>query len=492
MILTLAVTSQANTITNAIQGVGPNGLIKPYLCLQNADGAITLTLAPDQTGDANRASGEPLHARAHLRFGGCEAKHEDLGTVDIAIGPSIPTPSIVNYTSPNGIHIAYINANITTQGKLMGNIVYTPIQANFNLNPSHLASPSLLTGINLSGLEFGQTLLPSTIPNLSQQDAETPYSDLANIQTFIQAGMNTVRLPIAWNYLQWNGPGLTIINQDYYAHYIKPLLESLTSAKIHTILNLHTNMHYAKYGQNDISCPKQGYCPGGTLILDESVYTYVWEQLWQLIQQDSSIDPDYLLFDLVNAPIHVPDDKVFTIQAAVIKQLRQNGFPGYILIQGNAGSELHDWTTHQWVGDDGQTYSNATLFTRERFIQTGIEDLSKIMISVRQYLDEGYQGTHPECLQDLSTIGPTGFNLEAFAHYLETNQLQAIVTAIGVGRDTHTCTPALSQFMTYLKHHRINETPYGFKGGILWGAGHAWEDYPLRITSNSEFISLLF
>ena len=179
-----------------------------------------MALAPDQSGDANLASGQPDRARAHLCFAGCDTKHEDLGAVELAIGQQIPTPSVLSYTAPDGIHIAYINANMNAQGKIMGNIVYTSIQANFNLNPVKSTQHTMFTGVNLSGLEFGQAILPSTIPNLSQQDADTPYSDLADIQSFIHAGMNTVRIPISWNYLQWNGPGRTIINQDYYSNYI--------------------------------------------------------------------------------------------------------------------------------------------------------------------------------------------------------------------------------------------------------------------------------
>ena len=94
IIWVLATTSHAAMITNAIQGVGPNGSIRPYLCLQNADGAVTLALAPDQSGDANLASGQPDRARAHLRFAGCDTKHEDLGAVELAIGQQIPTPSV--------------------------------------------------------------------------------------------------------------------------------------------------------------------------------------------------------------------------------------------------------------------------------------------------------------------------------------------------------------------------------------------------------------
>lgn len=483
--------SHATNITNAISGVGPNNITKPYLCLQDDQGVVTLALAPDQSGDANLASGHSDYAQGHLRFGGCDVKNEDLGIVTLAIGPHIALPAVTEYTAPNGIHIAYINPNISAQGKIRGNIVYTPIRANFNLPPAKPPQTFPFTGINLSGLEFGHTILPSAIPNLSQVDADTPYSDLADLKFYIEKGLNTVRIPINWSYLQWNGPGRILINQEYYANYIKPLLETLTSAKIHTIIDLHCNMHYNIYGQKPINCPKYGYCHAeGTLILDPSAYTYVWGQLWQQIQQDSDINPNFLLFNLMNAPVHAPDDSVLTIQTTLIKELRLHGFTGYILIEGNGGSEIHNWTQHQWIGQDGQTYSNSTLFTRANLLQHGVTDLSKILISVHQYFDANYQGMHSKCLQDLSTTGPEGFNLDAFTQYLKDNQLKAIVTDFGVSKDASTCAKPLSQFMDYMQNNTAGENGFGFVGWTLWSSGHAWGKYPFRVTPDSYVLDL--
>lgn len=462
----IAVTCQAANFTNAIQGVGPLGMHRPYLCLQNPDTNTILSLAPDQTADISLAIGSSDFAMAHLRFEGCNLNNEDLGSITFNIHSNL----ITKYTSPKGRHISYINANITDQGKIMGNIVYTPIQANFNLIPPKSRQPFHFAGVNLSGLEFGHTILPSTIPNLSQEDSETRYSDLKDIQTFLQMGINTVRIPINWTYLQWNGPGRTIINQEYYSNYIKPLLETLTSAKVHVILDIHSNMHYAIYDQES-HCPQHGYCHAGTLILDESAYVYVWGQLWQLIQQDVNINLDYLIFDLANAPLHVPDDKVFTIQVALIKQLRSHGFPGYIIVQGNAGSELCTWMTHQWIGQDGQTYSNASLFTRDNFYQAGITDLSKILIGVHQYFDTHYKES----------------NLEAFSHYLENNQLRALIVDFGMNQDP----TEFTQFMNYVQRNLADKTSFGFMGWVLWGAGHAWENDAVRVTPTSYIMRIL-
>ena len=487
----LAMTTHASNLTNAIEGVGPNGLTRPYLCVVDAKGKVSLALAPDQRGEVNHASESSNSAQLQLKFGGCEPKNENLGTVWLSIGNHIRLPTITNYQAPYGSHVSYINREINVQGKLTGNIIYRPIQANFNLSAAQSSQNFKFVGINLSGLEFGQIILPSKLPNLSQEDADTVYSDLADTEAFIQAGMNTIRIPIDWTYLQWNGPGRMILNQEYYANYIKPMLQTLTSAKVHTILDLHSNMHYAVYGQHELNCPKNGFCHSGTLIIDESAYTYVWEQLWQEIQQDANINSEYLLFDLANAPLHVPEDKVFTIQTTLIKQLRLHDFRGYILVQGNAGSELRTWSTYRWVGEDGKTYSNASLFTRDNFLRAGIKDLSKILINVHQYFDEGYLGIHQKCLQNLGTTGPDGFNLESFIDYLRDNNLQAIVSDFTVGKNAESCAPPLKEFMTYLLKNSSQNQSYGFAGWTIWSTGHAWDNDHTRLRPNSYIMEVL-
>ena len=45
-LLTLSVQTFAASMTNDIQGVGPKGQIKPYICIQNNAGQVTLKLAP--------------------------------------------------------------------------------------------------------------------------------------------------------------------------------------------------------------------------------------------------------------------------------------------------------------------------------------------------------------------------------------------------------------------------------------------------------------
>jgi endoglucanase len=482
--------SYAANITNSIQGVGPNGAIRPFICIQNTNGQVTLPLAPDKSGDANTASGNTSYAGGAIRFDGCVIDNDYLGYLGLSIGNK-NNPTISGYTAPPGVHIAYINSNIDAQGNLSGAIAYTSILPNFSFLPARTRFDGLFVGINLSGLEFGKSIAPSVIPNLSEEDAATQNSDLTDTQAFIQAGMNTVRLPISWDYLQWDGPGVGQINADYYDNFVKPLLETLTSANVYTIVDLHAYMRYSTYGQQYSGCGASGACPDGKLILDENAYISIWRQLWEKIKNNPNINANYLLFDLVNEPVDVPDDKVFTIQTAVIKMLREQQFDGYILVEGNAWSGLHSWTTAHWKSTTGENYTNATLFTRDNFIKAGVTDLSKILINVHQYLDSDYSGTHNDCLQDLSTTGDNGFNLSAFTTYLAQNKLKAIVTEFGAGTNAQSCEPPLKQFLTFLKNNNAQNHDSGFVGWTVWSTGHGWGNYNLRVTPNSYQTKIL-
>ncbi len=41
-------------------------------------------------------------------------------------------------------------------------------------------------------------------------------------------------------------------------------------------------------------------------------------------------------------------------QTEVIKSLRQAGFQGFIMVEGNSWSGLHSWTTDTWTSTDGK------------------------------------------------------------------------------------------------------------------------------------------
>lgn len=475
-------TAQAAIVTNKIDGVGSvYDPINPYFCIQNSGGKVTCPLAYGESADANKCSENDYYVGGALRFGGCNYDNTYLGYLGLSVNNATQQYSISSYTPPEGVHIAYKNSAIDPHGNLTGAIEYTQIQPNFNILSPYTGNMTWeYSGINLSGFEFDKVINPVTAPNLSKEDVVTPYTDLADTNAFIETGANTIRVPLHWGYLQPDGPGKGDIYSNYYNSYIKPFLQSTTTAKVHTIIDLHAYMRYSEFGEQYAGCGASGPCPDGTLITDSAPYVDVWSKLYTLIKNDPEINQEYILIDIVNEPVDVPDNKVFTIQVDVIKALRELGFNGPILVEGNAWSGLHSWKTANWQGNDGQTYTNANLFTRDNFVKAGITDLTNIIINAHQYLDNNYSGTSSSCQTDLSTTGSNGFNLQAFVDYLRENQLTAMVTEFGGGTDSSSCSKALTQFMDYLQSNADV-----FRGHTIWSTGHGWGNYNLRVKPDS-------
>lgn len=484
-ILSIISSSYAAPITNNIAGVGPNGSMKPYFCIQHG-GKVTYALAPGETVDANRYSRDSNYVGGSLRFNGCSVNDTYLGYAGFHVDDRPLTYKryeFLSYSQSQGVHITYAYPDINNRGEITGAIMYTPIQTNDNLaSAANNINPYWdFVGINLSGLEFSKMLDPIVVPNLSREDANQPRSDLDEINTFIEQGINTVRLPLRWGYLQLDGPGRGEINLEYFDNFVRPTLQTLTAAKVNTMVDLHAYMRYSKFGEGFAGCSGDSKCPDGELVLDSAAYMSVWGKLYQLVKADPKIDENYIMMDLVNEPVDVPGDKVFTIQADVIKMLRRQGFQGYILVEGNSWSGLHSW--HE--------SGNAALFTRENFAKAGITDLDKIVINVHQYLDYNYSGTSNSCLSDLTTTGPGGFNLQAFVDYLQQNGLKAMVTEFGGGKDAASCQGSLEKFIDYLKQNSAQGKEYGFLGWTIWSAGHGWGNYHLRVKPDSYHTNVL-
>lgn len=479
-----------NNINMSLTGIVPKNAGKPYFCISNDAGQIT-PVAPGQTVDGNKASKNAYYVGGTLRLGGCEEANTYLGYAGFSINEQ-HNHKFSSYGGPAGI--TYANPAVDVNGNISGKIQYGAINPNFEFLTSAPKQNNhwQFVGVNLAGFEFGKLASAYAAPNLSKEGADN--GDLDEMRSLIQAGMNTVRVPVSWGYLQVDGPGKGDLNVEYFNAYIKPLLETLTSAQVHTIVDLHAYMRYSELGKEYSGCGEDGKCPDGTLITDAKAYQDVWTKLYALIKNDPKINMNYILLDLMNEPVEVPDNFVFTIQAEVIKSLRAQGFQGYILVEGNSWSGLHSWTTDEWTSRDGKTkYTNATLFSRENFVKAGISDLNKIIINAHQYLDDNYSGTKNTCVTDLNTTGVKGFNLDAFVDYLKQNHLKAIVTEFGgTNKDTVNCTAAMKSFLNYLQDNAAKDKDYGFIGWTLWSAGHGWGTaYPLRVTPTSFHMTVL-
>lgn len=495
----------ATTLTNNISGVGPAfSTVYPMYCLQTATSSPTVScpLSHGQSGNAETCSGNQYYAGGAIRFGGCTALNTYLGYLDFNLNNNKATLS--SYQPLPGLHIKVVNPAVDASGNITGTISYTPITANadiINGNPVATNASWNFVGFNLSGLEFSKTIDPTVVPNLSAEDAVgtgAQFSDFKEVSTLLNAGMNTVRLPIRSSYLQMEGPKGPV-NGEFLTSYVLPTLESLTRAGIYTMVDMHDYMRYSKFGTQYAGCvgdlDRSAPCPDGELRTNARDWIGLWVKFYNKIKQDPYIIQSKLMFDLNNEPVDVPDDKVFTIQASIIKSLRSAGFTGYILVSGNKWDGLHSWF-YTWPSADGKTsYSNATLFSRANFQAAGITDLSKIIINVHQYLDSDFSGNHDNCQTNLMTTGVGGFNLDAFTQWLQANSFQAMLTEFGGGKDEATCSVALKGLFDYMKKWSVKSTntggAYGYLGWTIWGVGHGWGDYILRVKPDSYHFKVM-
>lgn len=495
--------ASAITFTNNISGVGPSfSKVYPIYCLQTATSSpvVKCPLSHGQSADAGSCSGNQYYAGGAVRFGGCTTTDTYLGYLDFNLNNGKAT--LNSYQPLAGVHMVIANPSIDNGGSITGTINYTPISTNADIidgNPVSVNPFWDYVGFNLSGLEFSKTIDPTVVPNLSLEDSvgtAAQFNDYTDVRSLLMMGFNTVRLPVRSSYLQMEGPK-GAVNGQYLTSYVLPTLESLTQAGVTTIVDMHNYMRYSVFGKQYAGCAgsidASAPCPDGTLNLNARDWVGLWVKFYNKIKFDPGIDQSKLIFDLMNEPTGVPDDYVFSIQLAIIKALRVAGFKGYVLVSGNNWDGLHSWFD-TWTSSDGKTtYSNATLFSRANFKAAGITDMSKIIINVHQYLDSDFSGNHDNCQTNLMTTGATGFNLDAFTQWLQANSLTAMLTEFGAGKDSTTCTPALTSLLNYLRQYSTKATggTYGYVGWQIWSVGHGWGTYNLRVTPTSYHTSIM-
>lgn len=400
----------------------------PYLCITNTSTSVVTSLGPldPTTGAASSASttsyGNAWYFGSALRYGPSNSSSSDdkcsdsatyIGWLSFSLSNyDVANPSNAAFSGNPGIHVTVDDLAVSSStGDITGSIALTDIDVNMALNSvqpnkSYWQFP----GINLSGNEFSNYINAYTIPNLSEADSSTSYTDLANMNQFILDGIQVVRLPVSWGFLFWNsentngnttvptasaaagtaapyrwsgansGATYTQSMSPMFNSYIAPTIASLTNAGITVMVDLHTYFRYPAYGSQYSGCTSYSTvpCPDGTLITDQDYYTDIWGAIYQALKDytftdvtgsTQHINMDYIMFDLINEPTSLSGvyatsdtsgDLVFTTQANVIQYLQSLGFTGYILVEGNHWSGLHSWTTYRWGGVETGSYCTET------------------------------------------------------------------------------------------------------------------------------------
>lgn len=305
--------------------------------------------------------------------------------------------------------------------------------------PIHFPTPTTYKnvphrGVNLTGAEY---------------DYAFQLPDAESALYFVKKGMNSIRIPFKWEYLQPAAElGKPLDFNKGNAKKYAALVKQLTDAKITVIIDMHNYMRYQS----------------GVIGVDSIATTQHYSSIWSDFARQYKDNP-YVIFDLMNEPHDLnPADLIKNYNAA-IAAIRTQGFNNIILLEGSAWSGLESWT-------DGEANSNANVFANG-----AIHDpKNNYAINVHQYYDHAGGGTRVCQTENLLQT----FKFQAFLDWLRANKVAAFLTETG-GAANEGCASAINQLLTAVEANPAsNIHEGGFLGWNGWDAGRNTDNGPYR------------
>lgn len=288
-----------------------------------------------------------------------------------------------------------------------------------------------LRGVNLAGAEFNSRQLPGDMHR------NYTYPRSQDIRYFADRGANTLRLPVRWERLQHE---LFADLEPANLHEVRKVLDLAEELDLCLVLDLH---NYGRYH--------------GALLGSEALPVDAFVDVWQRLATQLG-RPRHLALGLMNEPFTLAIGDWGAIAQATVTELRDADVEHLVMVSGGRWSGVHEWF-RSFAGA-----SNADTFA-------GFEDpLERTVIEVHQYLNEGYSGTHPDCLP------PAHFDamFDAIAGWADQHGQRLFLGEFGA--------PASAECLAGLEHllTAVND-PDIWRGWAYWAAGHWWGDYFLSV-----------
>lgn len=392
------------------------------------------------------------------------------------------------------------NFNIAFQSKIQTYSAGPNINQPVTLPPiptptDYISAPGLLyRGVNIAGLGANGTIA----------DVMNQRPDLPDFRYFAEKGMNTVRLPIRWEYLladnesgYYNLISGTTLNQSeahintMYVEGLKDTISKYLNAGVNVIVDMHTYLRYCQTGSDEAvnvgynNDPINGQSTNECQIVNTTDFANTWKLLASELQPLAlahGIDKQtQLMFGLVNEPFSENSQKLktqdlFDTEVAGAKEIRALGLNNRIIFSGNYWDSLNQWTT--FVPTDGSAESgdlpNGAVFTEANFTNAGI-DVNGIAIEVHQYFDQYNAGRGGQCIDYgsyenfVSFVNGSGLN--SMSTWMNNNHMQIMLTEFG-GANNQVCQTDLEYMFEYLKTYAYQpgKNNGGFIGWQLFGA----------------------
>ena len=340
--------------------------------------------------------------------------------------------------------------------------------------PANLSTYTSLPfrGVNISGLEYDGVYF----------DALFQLPDLPDMRYFAKQGMNTVRLPIRWEFLihdagsnlNSSDPLSPNINQAYL-DAVHDVVRKYLDHGVNVILDLHGYMHFCKTGPA-VGQNNEPTTPGNCAVVDADGSGKELAYIWGLIAKNfadlaiahpytESAGKSQLMFELMNEPYwDQGESSPLTTQSllkddvAAINAIRQEKLDNYIVLDGNNWSGLHSWTT----ATDPNGVTNAQVFTAENLDPAKYGHLA---VDVHQYFDYNMSGIHPSCLSLADFQSQANF--KQFADWMHDQKMPVILGEFGIPVDS-TCQADMNWLLQQVHANAYSAGQGGFIGWTAW------------------------
>lgn len=297
-------------------------------------------------------------------------------------------------------------------------------------------------GVNIAGFDFGcDTNGDCPVTSVDPPLASAGGADgISQMQHFVSIGLNTFRLPVAWQYLVNDNLGgdLDETNFGKYDELVQGCLE--TGAMC--ILDVH---NYARWNGNIV-----GQSNG-------AVTNAHLESLWQQLATHYK-DESKMVFGVMNEPHDLDIGQWATTVQGVVSTIRT-------AVGNNTQIVLLPGTDYTSVGSFVSTGSTSAL----QSVVNNDKTTDNLIFDVHQYLDND-GGTQDYCVTDGTA------NLDTLGTWLRSNNRQAWLTETG-GGSTSSC---LSNVCTELEW-MYNGNGDIYLGWVGWSAGSFQTSYSLSL-----------
>lgn len=286
-------------------------------------------------------------------------------------------------------------------------------------------------GVNLSGAEFGETHLPGT------HGQDYIYPNAGEVNYFLGAGMNVIRIPIRWERIQHalHGPlDATELGR------LRTLVQSITTTPTRwALIDVH---NYARYDGVLL----------GTGAVDAGAFADLWSRLAAAFKTN-----DGVIFGLMNEPFDISAPRWLAVANAGIAAIRGAGADQLILVPGT------NWTgAHSWNASLNGDPPNAQVM--HHVVDAG----HNFAIEMHQYFDPDSSGNGTSISGD-PMVGPK--RLASATAWLRQHGLRGFLGEFGFGNDPD----SLAAGRNLLQYLRDNGDAW--LGWTYWSAGPWWHEY---------------